>query len=137
MSFQNSCQQQQIREGILQYVNTYSLQHGRIPGYRDICRAVNLKSLSTVSRYMHELTAEGLMPTAERVNAPVPCAPSPVRPRKGVQRFCLVLADGGRLFMDCELQPNGQLLFSGVLDAEELKGSVSRIVKAFPVGEED
>ena len=135
MSYQNSCQQQ-IRDGILQYVNTYNLQHGRIPGYRDICRAMNLKSLSTVSRYMHELTAAGLMPGTVPAGSAA-SASAPLRPRRAVQRFCLVLADGGRLFMDCELQPGGQLVFSGVLDAEELKGSVSRIVRAYPVGEED
>ena len=136
MSYSNTYQQQQIRDGILQYVHSYSRQHGKTPGYREISRALNLKSLSTVSRYVHALTAEGLMPMPGGVPAEI-CAPAPVRPRKAAQRFCLVLADGGRLFMDCELQPNGQLLFSGVLDAEELKGSVSRIVRAYPVGEED
>ena len=49
------------------------------------------------------------------------------------QRIRLEVADGGILFLDCSLEPTGTdemaLSISGVMDATQLKGHVSSIVR--------
>ena len=48
------------------------------------------------------------------------------------QRICLELADGGKIYMDCNLQkPKAApvtVSFDGVLDAKAMRGRVGRIV---------
>lgn len=49
------------------------------------------------------------------------------------QRVCLELADGGKIYMDCNLQkPKAApvtLSFDGVLDAKDMKGRIGRIIR--------
>ena len=52
--------------------------------------------------------------------------------KKIAQRICLELADGGKIYMDCNLQkPKAApvtVSFDGVLDAKAMRGRVGRIV---------
>lgn len=121
------------KKQILDYVSAYLDEKGYAPSYREISRAVGLRSLSSVARYIHALTAEGklALPDPGPERALRTARSIGLQPGKNVRRIRLELADGGVLYLDCGLtRRNGEvrLCFSGVLDAEGLVGRVSRIV---------
>ena len=55
------------------------------------------------------------------------------------QRVCLEMADGGKIYMDCNLEKPRtapvRVSFEGVLDAKRMKSRVGRIVRCRPSDE--
>lgn len=118
---------------VLSFIARFMDANGYAPSYREIGRAVGLRSLSSVARYMHELAQEG------RIAVPGAAAGRGVSARRTVRlpkremthRIRLELADGGVLYLDCSVEDQGgflSLCFTGIMDAEGLKHPVGRIV---------
>ena len=118
--------QSELLLAMLNYVNGCRLRSGCSPSYREIQRELQIRSLATVSRYMHQLLDSGALPAPEKP------ARTDARSDAGVHRWRLELADGGHLYLDCRIGGENRLCFDGILDAEGLKGRVSRIVAVYP-----
>lgn len=94
--------------------------------------AIGLRSPSTISRYIHMLVDAGRISIDESKPRTLSAASG-----DGIetvrQRLCLELADGGKIYMDCNLQkPKAApvtLSFDGVLDAKDMKGRIGRIIR--------
>ena len=123
----------ETRERILKFVSGFSMKNGCAPSYREICDAVGLKSVSTVSHHIATLKARGLLsapchgPRAIEVQTGVPIDVGDVR------RIRLTLADGGSLCFDCSVLKGeqGELRFiaSGIADASQMKKKSGHIVQ--------
>ncbi len=50
-----------VLERMLEYIKTYQIENGQSPSYRNILRALNLSSVSVVSRYIKLLNERGLL----------------------------------------------------------------------------
>lgn len=94
--------------------------------------ALGIRSSSTISYYIHRLIDSGELVCDESK----PRTLTPARHGEPVetvqQRICLEMADGGKLYMDCNLEkPKAapvRVSFDGILDAKALKGRIGRIV---------
>lgn len=117
---------------IYAYITEYVAQNGYSPTFREVGMAIGLRSPATISRYIHMLIDEGRISIDESKPRTLSAASGDtieiVR-----QRVCLELADGGKIYMDCNLQkPKAApvtLSFDGVLDAKDMKGRIGRIIR--------
>ncbi len=123
---------QNMRDAILEYILECSKQNGYSPSYREIGEAVGLKSIATVSRYVHWLMDEGVIsrPKSSRRTLTVPRNTGSYETI--CQRICMEVADGGRVYVDCHLKKprdvQVRVSFTGILDAESLKGKVGQVI---------
>lgn len=101
---------------------------------------MGLKSAATVSRYVHWLMDEGLMDEGllahgdAKPRTLTTATPADAAPTETIQqRVCLELADGGKVYLDfCMTKPRTalvELVFDGILDAQDIRGRVGRIVR--------
>lgn len=120
------------RNQVLIFIVEYNAANGYSPTFREIGQALGLRSISTVSKYVHLLIEEGEL-------AHIDSRPRTLTPKqhdgdieKVQQRICLEIADGGKVYMDCNLEkPKAapvKVSFEGILDAKSLKSRVGRIV---------
>lgn len=117
---------------IYAYITEYIAQNGYSPTFREVGKAIGLRSPATISRYIHRLVDEGRISIDESKPRTLSAASGDaieiVR-----QRVCLEMADGGKIYMDCNLQkPKAApvtLSFDGVLDAKDMKGRIGRIIR--------
>ena len=105
---------------------------------REVGEAVGLRSSSTVSRYIHRLVDEGRI-TIDESKPRTLTAASGDALETVRQRVCLEMADGGKIYMDCNLEKPRtapvRVSFEGVLDAKRMKSRVGRIVRCRPSDE--
>ena len=114
------------------FIMEYITRNGYSPTFREVGDALGLRSSSTISRYIHRLIDEGRITIDEskpRTLSAAACADDIETVR---QRLCLELADGGKVYMDCNLQKPKTapvtVSFEGVLDAKDIRSRVGRIV---------
>ena len=117
---------------VFAYITEYVARNGYSPTFREVGEAVGIRSSSTISRYIHRLVDEGRISIDEskpRTLSTASCGDDIETVR---QRICLELADGGKVYMDCNLQkPKAApvtVSFDGVLDAKAIRGRVGRII---------
>ena len=119
---------EELKNRILCYINSYTEQHGFAPSYREIQAAVGVGSTSTIYNYVKRLEAEKRLNTQSRQ----PRTISTSRSRTIEMRVRVETSDGGALYLDCSLERSGAsnvaLAFTGVIDASHLKSAVSSAV---------
>ena len=119
-------------EEIYAYITEYVAENGHSPTFREVGNAVGLRSSSTVSRYIHRLIDDGRISIEESKPRTLSAKNSGAAFETVHQRVCLTLADGGKIYMDCNLRkPRAasiKLTFDGILDAKAMKGRIERIV---------
>ena len=120
---------------VLEFVTGYVDQNGYAPSYREIGRAVGLRSSSSVHKYVNILVADGkLNLKAKQSRAMLSKRSVLLKNRKSNAplRIRLDLADGGSVYFDCSVkQSESEELavdFCGIFDGSQLKNGVSRIV---------
>lgn len=117
---------------IYAFITAYIAQNGYSPTFREIGDAVGIRSTSTISKYIHLLVEDGRISIDESKPRTISAATGEIIETEH-KRLCLVLSDGGKIYMDCNLQkPKAApvtLTFDGVLDAKEMKGRIGRIVR--------
>lgn len=129
--------QHEMRDRILQYISDRCDADGCPPSYREIAAAVGLQSPSSVARHIKVLQSEGKLTSI--------CSPKGRTLRlkrrvdfdtaegENVQRVRIETADGGVICLDCNVEKTRTdgmgVSFSGILDASQLKSSVSRVVR--------
>ena len=129
--------QHEMRDRILKYISDRYDADGYPPSYREIAAAVGLLSPSSVARHVKVLQSEGKISSicspkgrTLRLKRRVDFDPSE---GESVQRVRIETADGGVICLDCNLKKTGTdgmgVSFSGILDASQLKSSVSRVVR--------
>ena len=91
-------------EEIYAYITEYVAENGHSPTFREVGNAVGLRSSSTVSRYIHRLVDEGRITIDESKPRTLTAAPSGDALETIRQRVCLEMADGGKIYMDCNLE---------------------------------
>lgn len=127
----------EMRDRILKYISDRCDSDGCPPSYREIAAAVGLQSPSSVARHIKALQKEDKLTAI--------CSPKgrTLRLKRrvdfdtadadGVQRVRIETADGGVICLDCNLEKTGTdglgVSFSGILDASQLKSSISRVVR--------
>ena len=120
-------------EQVYAFITEYVARNGYSPTFREVGEAVGLRSASTISRYIHRLIDEGRISIDESKPRTLSTAASGDSIETVRQRLCLELADGGKIYMDCNLQkPKAApvtVSFDGVLDAKAMRGRVGRIVR--------
>lgn len=117
---------------VLTFITDFCCTNGYSPTYREIMEALGIRSSSTISHYIHKLLDAGELVCDESK----PRTLTPIRHNEDVetvqQRICLEIADGGKVYMDCNLiKPKAapvKVSFEGILDAKSLKSRVGRIV---------
>lgn len=118
---------------VFAFITEYIAQNGYSPTFREVGEAVGIRSASTISRYIHRLIDEGRVSIDESKPRTLSTASSADGLETVRQRFCLELADGGKIYMDCNLQKPKTapvtVSFDGVLDAKAMKGRIGRIVR--------
>lgn len=118
---------------IFAFITEYASQNGYSPTFREIGEALGIRSASTISRYIHHLVDEGRISIDHSKPRTLSTAALGDSIENVHQRLCLELADGGKIYMDCNLQkPKAvpvTLSFDGVLDAKAMKGRVGRIIR--------
>jgi len=123
-----------MKRHVLDIITEYIERNGYSPSYREIGLAVGPRSPSSVNRYVDILKDEGQLLTANQkaqtftlarrveLNDADEC----------LQRIRLEVANGGVLFVDCSMVrrefDSCAVSFSGVVDASQLKGKVSRVI---------
>jgi len=115
------------------FITDYVARNGYSPTFREVGEAVGIRSSSTISRYIHMLVDEGRISIDESKPRTISTASDEADAFETVrQRVCLELADGGKIYMDCNLQKPKTapvtVSFDGVLDAKAMRGRVGRIV---------
>ena len=114
------------------FITEYITRNGYSPTFREVGDALGLRSSSTISRYIHRLIDEGRISIDESKPRTLSTAGTGDDIETVRQRLCLELADGGKVYMDCNLQkPKAApvtVSFDGVLDAKAIRGRVGRIV---------
>ena len=119
-------------EEIYAYITEYVAENGHSPTFREVGNAVGLRSSSTVSRYIHRLVDEGRITIDESKPRTLSAASSGDLLETVRQRVCLEMADGGKIYMDCNLEKPRtapvRLSFEGVLDAKRMKSRVGRVL---------
>lgn len=117
---------------IYAFITGYISQYGHSPAFREIGEAVGLRSSATISRYIHRLIDDGRISIEESKPRTLSAKNSEAAFETVHQRVCLTLADGGKIYMDCNLRkPRAasiKLTFDGILDAKAMKGRIERIV---------
>lgn len=117
---------------VFAFITEYLARNGYSPTFREVGEAVGLRSASTISRYIHRLVDEGRISIDESKPRTLSTSASGDTIETVHQRLCLELADGGKIYMDCNLQkPKAvpvTVSFDGVLDAKAMRGRVGRIV---------
>ena len=116
------------------FITDYVARNGYSPTFREVGEAVGIRSSSTISRYIHMLVDEGRISIDESKPRTISTASDEADTFETVrQRVCLELADGGKIYMDCNLQKPKTapvtVSFDGVLDAKAMRGRVGRIVR--------
>ena len=87
-------------EEIYTYITEYVAENGHSPTFREVGKAVGLRSSSTVSRYIHRLVDEGRITIDESKPRTLTAAASGDALETVRQRVCLEMADGGKIYMD-------------------------------------
>lgn len=117
---------------VFAFITEYVVRNGYSPTFREVGDAVGIRSASTISRYIHRLVNEGRISIDQSKPRTISAAPSSDTIETVRQRICLELADGGKIYMDCNLQKPKDapvtVSFDGVLDAKAMKSRVGRIV---------
>lgn len=117
---------------VFAFITEYVARNGYSPTFREVGKAVGIRSASTISRYIHRLVDEGRISIDQSKPRTLSTAASADTIETVRQRLCLELADGGKIYMDCNLQkPKAApvtVSFDGVLDAKAMRGRVGRIV---------
>lgn len=124
------------KQRILLYIITCLDEQGYSPTYREIGAYVGLRSTSSVARYIEQLKEEGkLMGTEGGKFRTVNAARQISMPTDDVEtakRIHLVVAEGGYISFDCVVQKHAnsdvRVIFSGILDATQLKKPIGRVV---------
>ncbi len=112
-----------MRSRILRCVRSYRAAYGCAPTLRVIRETVGAASLATVSRYLRELTAEGLLEAPEKRQS----APQ----AEALRRKCVRTRDGSVIYLDCRVvraadgSPDVQV--AGWLDLCESRQSLSPV----------
>lgn len=117
---------------IVAFISNYVSRNGYSPAFREVGEAVGLHSPSSVSKYLHRLAKEGRIFFDESR----PRTISTVDRRNDIEtisrRICLEMADGGKLYMDCQLQKPRtapvNVSFDGILDAKSMRGKIGQVV---------
>ena len=117
------------------FITDYVARNGYSPTFREVGEAVGIRSSSTISRYIHMLVDAGRISIDESKPRTISTASDEADTFETVrQRVCLELADGGKIYMDCNLQKPKTapvtVSFDGVLDAKAMRGRVGRIVRS-------
>ena len=128
---------------ILAFINWFVAVNGFSPSYREIGDKVGLNSSSTVCKYVKQLEAEGKLtpnPTQRcRSVAGARCVRLPLNEPEGTQRIELETADGGVIYVDCNVnrdeKDGAYVTFSGILDATQLKNHVCNVVRCGIINE--
>ena len=120
------------KKRILDYISAFSDVHGFAPTYREIGKAVGLRSSSTVFEYIKELKEEGKLNITEgRPRALALYRRIPMKVDE-TQRLRVELADGGFFYVDCSLKNSGSnqstVVLSGIMDASHLRSNVGSII---------
>lgn len=129
--------QHKTRDRILQFISDFTDANGYTPSYREIALAVGLQSTSTVARHINNLKKNGKLIAVSdskgrnlRLNRNIALYDAS---GCDAQRVQIEVADGGVLCIDCNLKnrdsDHPEITFSGILDANQLKSSVSRIIR--------
>ena len=131
---QKRCAPEQRCNEVYAFIMEYVARNGYSPTFREVGDAVGIRSPATISRYIHMLVDEGRISIDESKPRTISTASDESTAFVTVrQRLCLELADGGRIYMDCNLQKPKTapvtVSFDGVLDANEMKGRIGRIVR--------
>ena len=117
---------------VLAFITDFNARNGYSPTYREIMDALGIRSSSTISHYIHRLIDDGELVCDESKPRTLTVARCEENVETVQQRICLEMADGGKLYMDCQLQKPKtapvHVSFDGILDAKALKGRVGRIV---------
>ena len=119
---------------VFAFITEYMVKNGYSPTFREVGEAVGIRSASTISRYIHMLVDAGRISIDESKPRTISTASDEADAFETVrQRVCLELADGGKIYMDCNLQKPKTapvtVSFDGVLDAKAMRGRVGRIVR--------
>lgn len=130
---QKRCASDKRCDEVLAYITEYVARNGYSPTFREVGDAIGIRSPSTISRYIHRLVDEGRISIDESKPRTLSTASAGDAIETVRQRFCLELADGGKIYMDCNLQKPKTapvtVSFDGVLDAKAMKGRIGRIVR--------
>ena len=125
-----------MREKILAFIVEFTRVNGYSPSYREIGAATNIRSTSTIGKYVQVLIADGTLSSDHSKSRTLALTTTEDARETVRQRLCLKVADGGKLYMDCVLEkPRSSLVrvsFEGVLDAKAMRGPVSEIVGVYP-----
>lgn len=117
---------------VLAFITDFCCRNGYSPTYREIMSALGIRSSSTISHYIHKLIDAGELVCDEAKPRTLAVARHGENVETVQQRICLEMADGGKLYMDCNLEkPKAapvRVSFDGILDAKALKGRVGRII---------
>ena len=123
-----------IKSRVLEFISEYIAINSVAPSYRKIGAAVGLKSPSSVSRYVKQLKDEGqLIPLKQERHAIALDRKVELREAESqAQRVRLEVADGGIVFLDCNLEKRKggavSVSFSGIVDASQMKSRVGQVV---------
>jgi len=123
-----------MKRRVLDFITDYIERNGYSPSYREIGPAVGLRSSSSVNRYVEVLKEEGKLIAANPKAQTFTLARSVdlSDTNESPHRIRLEAADGGVLYVDCAMTrrefDSCAVSFSGVIDASQLKGKVSRVV---------
>ena len=127
----------EMRDRILKYISDRCDTDGCPPSYREIASAVGLQSPSSVARHVRVLQREGKLESVYSAKGRTLRLKRRIDldagDRDNVQRVRIETADGGFICLDCNLEKTGSdamgVSFSGILDASQLKSSISRVVR--------
>ena len=121
-----------LKGQILAYVCEYVDNNGYSPSFRDIQKALGVRSVSTVHRYAKILEAENKLDMKANSPRALAACRKVILHGNSTQRLRVDIADGGSLFLDCTVERNQtgtmDFRFCGVLDASQLKGTVGSVV---------
>lgn len=125
------------KDAIISFITAFIDENGYSPTYREIAYGVGLRSPATVAHYIKNLEKEGRLTIGKdmkcRTVGTARCVDLSTYASDAPQRIALEVADGGVIYFDCNVKndsKNGMsLTFCGVLDATQLKGNVSRVVR--------
>lgn len=129
--------QHKTRDRILKYISDRCDIDRCAPSYREIAAAVGLQSPSSVARHVRALQSEGKLTAVRSPKGRALRLKRRVEMDaangENIQRVRIEMADGGVLCLDCSLEKTGTdglgVSFSGILDASQLRSSVSRVVR--------
>ena len=124
----------EMKKSVLEFILEFSKTYGVAPSYREIGAFVGLKSSSSVSRYIEQLKDEGKLVSIRRNGHAIALTRKVefCEAESQAQRVCLEVADGGIVFLDCNLEKRKDgavtVSFSGIVDASQMKSQVGQVV---------